>query len=162
PALRAACLDTKRQALAALVPQMTRVDARAMYSIPTAITELPPLDDCAAERLVDRPPLPHAPDVRAPLIAPHPHYALPPVQPPPGTPRAKTDELVAMADAADALGYEPLVGEALDFAGRVENALNERRAVPILRRAVLASLSAADDRQAGSAAVDLYSGLVHT
>jgi hypothetical protein len=76
-----------------------------------------------------------------------------------GKVRETIDRIVAIADAADDLGYRPLAAEALAFVGRAEIALGDPRAVPTLPGA-LASIAGADDRQSAATAIDLYAAAV--
>jgi len=159
PALRAACLETRRQALGALVTAVRGIDAKSVYAVPSAVDELPPLDDCAnVERLVGRQPLPDSLAERMRVVALQQQYATAHVETTLGHGKETIDRLVAIADAADVLGYHPLVAESLDFVGRAEMALADQRTLPTMRRAMLAAIAGGDDLQIADTAVDLYSG----
>ncbi|HEV7558469.1 MAG TPA: protein kinase [Kofleriaceae bacterium] len=159
PALRAACLDTRRQALGALVSAVRGIDVSSVYAVPKAVEELPTLDDCAnVERLVGRQPLPKSLADRMRVVALQQQYATAHVETTLGHGNKTIDRIVDIADAADQLGYHPLVAEALGFVGRAEMALNDQRTLPTMRRAMLAALAGSDDRQIADTAVDVYSG----
>ncbi len=158
PVLRVACLETRRYALGAMVDALTTLDpVRIDHALP-AVAALPALEDCAAsQRLVGRQPRPSEPVLRSAIDELERRYNDARTRATLGQRRPAMVELVAIADAVDALGYYPLVADALGVVGRTELFLDRPQAIVTLRRAMWAAQAGGDDHQVADAALDVLS-----
>jgi hypothetical protein len=163
PALRAACLDTRRHALATLLDLVANADAAAAPHALVAFGHMPALEDCTAtERLAGRQPRPATPDQLAALETLERRLETARARADLGQQRSMVGELVAIADGAAALDYQPLVAEALDTAGRELQDVNDPAMVPTLRRALWAAQAGGDDRELSDVAIALVNAAVAT
>ena len=154
--LRASCLDRARRSVSAAVDTLAMLPAGALGRARAALTDLPPLGDCApGERLAQREPLPRDPLRRTALAQLDQRYAAARSLTSVGQHPQALTELRAVAAAARALGYYPLVADALGAVGRAETADYRPQAVATLRDALAAAIAGGDDLQLAHADVDL-------
>ncbi|RYZ40346.1 MAG: tetratricopeptide repeat protein [Myxococcaceae bacterium] len=152
--LRMNCLERRRRELGAFTDVLLTADRDGVASAPETAQALSPLSRCADVEALSQPvPPPERPEVAARVKAAY----------------AKLDEARARLSAdrwqeavdrvgpivteAEALGYKPLLGEALLVEGEARAFLREETATTTLRRAMLASLAGRDDLHATEAVV---------
>jgi tetratricopeptide (TPR) repeat protein len=154
--LRMACLDKRRQSLAAVVLVLANADATVVERAERAVTGLPSVDHCAdVPALLDDVPPPadraaraRVQDVRARLA-----------QAVPLRLAGKSAAATALADGALAdarkLDYPPVLAEALLESARTRMVETPAPAEPLLTQAVWTAHAHRDDRTASAAAVAL-------
>ena len=152
--LRMSCLERRRRELGALTDVLLTADRDGVASAPETAQALSPLSRCADVEALSQPvPPPDRPEVAARVKAAY----------------ARLDEARARLSAdrwqeavdrarpvvaeAEALGYKPLLGEALLVEGEARAFLRDETATTTLRRAMLASLAGRDDLHATEAVV---------
>ncbi|RKH54517.1 serine/threonine-protein kinase [Corallococcus llansteffanensis] len=152
--LRMSCLERRRRELGALTDVLLTADRDGVASAPETAQALSPLSRCADVEALSQPvPPPERPEVAARVKAAY----------------ARLDEARARLNAdrwqeavdragpvvteAEALGYKPLLGEALLVEGEARAFLRDEAATTTLRRAMLASLAGRDDLHATEAVV---------
>ncbi|RKH00840.1 serine/threonine-protein kinase [Corallococcus carmarthensis] len=152
--LRMSCLERRRRELGALTDVLLSTDKDRVPAAPETVQALSPLSRCADVEALSQPvPPPERPEVAARVKAAY----------------AKLDDVRARLNAdrwqeavdrvgplvteAEALGYKPLLGEALLIEGEARAFLRDEAATTTLRRAMLASLAGRDDLHATEAVV---------
>ncbi|RKI74501.1 serine/threonine-protein kinase [Corallococcus sp. AB049A] len=152
--LRTQCLERRRRELTTLTEVLLSADRAGVATAPEAALALSPLSRCADVEALSRPvPPPERPEVAARVKA---AYAkLDDARARLGADRWQdaVDRVAPIVKEAEALGYKPLLGEALLIEGEARAFLRDEAAEPALRRAMLASLSGHDDLRAAEAAV---------
>ncbi|RKG78590.1 serine/threonine protein kinase [Corallococcus exercitus] len=152
--LRTHCLERRRRELTSLTEVLLSADRAGVASAPEAAQALSPLSRCADVEALSQPvPPPERPEVAARVKA---AYAkLDDARARLGADRWQdaVDRVAPIVKEAEALGYQPLLGEALLIEGEARAFLRDESAAPALRRAMLASLSGRDDLRAAEAAV---------
>ncbi|GMU09168.1 serine/threonine-protein kinase [Corallococcus caeni] len=154
--LRTNCLERRRRELTALTEVLLSADRAGVATAPEAAQALSPLSRCADVEALSQPvPPPERPEVAARVKA---AYAkLDEARARLGADRWQdaVDRVAPIVKEAEALGYKPLLGEALLIEGEARSYLRDESAEPALRRAMLASLSGRDDLRAAEAVVYL-------
>ncbi|MGE6761970.1 protein kinase domain-containing protein [Corallococcus interemptor] len=152
--LRTQCLERRRRELTTLTEVLLSADRAGVATAPEAALALSPLSRCADVEALSRPvPPPESPEVAARVKA---AYAkLDDARARLGADRWQdaVDRVAPIVKEAEALGYKPLLGEALLIEGEARAFLRDEAAEVALRRAMLASLSGHDDLRAAEAAV---------
>ncbi|MHA7629460.1 protein kinase domain-containing protein [Corallococcus sp. M7] len=152
--LRNNCLERRRRELTSLTEVLFSADRVGVASAPEAAQALSPLSRCADVEALSQPvPPPERPEVAARVKA---AYAkLDDARARLGADRWQdaVDRVAPIVKEAEALGYKPLLGEALLIEGEARAFLREEAAGPALRRAMLASLAGRDDLRAAEAVV---------
>ncbi|MBN8227117.1 serine/threonine protein kinase [Corallococcus macrosporus] len=152
--LRTNCLERRRRELTSLTEVLLSADRAGVATAPEAAQALSPLSRCADVEALSQPvPPPERPEVAARVKA---AYAkLDDARARLGADRWQdaVDRVAPIIKEAEALGYQPLLGEALLIEGEARAFLRDEAAEPALRRAMLASLSGRDDLRAAEAAV---------
>jgi tetratricopeptide (TPR) repeat protein len=160
--LRMACLDKRRQSLAAVVDVLAHADATVVERAERTVTSLPSMDPCAdVPALLDDVPPPEdraararVRDVRARLL-----------QAAPLRLAGKTAAATTLADGALAdarkLDYPPLLAEALLEGARTRMVESPALAEPLLTEATWTAQAHRDDRTAAASAVALADVYAH-
>jgi eukaryotic-like serine/threonine-protein kinase len=152
----AACLRRHYHAFVSIVDGLATLGPQTAEHVREAAGDLPPLQDCtASERLAGRQPLPADPATIAWLDQLERTYARARAQRALGERKSALGELAAIADHADALGYYPLIADALGVAGRAYGEARNPLAITTLQRAVAAAQAGGDDAQIADTQLDL-------
>jgi tetratricopeptide (TPR) repeat protein len=160
--LRMACLDKRRQSLAAVVDVLAHADATVVERAERAATGLPSVDHCGdVPALLDDVPPPEDRAVQARVRDVRARLA----QAAPLRLAGKTAAATALADGAlnDArkLDYPPVLAEALLESGRTRMEEAPAPADPLLTEAAWTAQAHRDDRTAAAAAVALVNVYAH-
>ncbi|MBN9686857.1 MULTISPECIES: tetratricopeptide repeat protein [unclassified Corallococcus] len=152
--LRMNCLERRRRELTSLTEVLLAADRVGVASAPEAAQALSPLSRCADVEALSQPvPPPERPEVAVRVKAAYAKL---------DDARARlnadrwqdaVDRVAPIVKEAEALDYKPLLGEALLIEGQARAFLRDDVATPVLRRAMLTSLSGRDDLRAAEAAV---------
>jgi tetratricopeptide (TPR) repeat protein len=155
--LRMRCLERRRRELGALADVLLTADTAGVLRAPEAAQALPPLASCAdVEALAQPVPPPDRPDVAPRVDAAFEQLAEARARRSAGRWKEAAERAATVASEAEALGYKPLLGEALLIEGMARADLREEKAATqSLRRATLASLAGRDDKHAIEALVHL-------
>ena len=141
---RAQCLERRRRELARAVELLAGTDVADPVRL---VAELSPVDECSdTDRLLARSPLPRDAAVRARVVALQERLDRNRASENAGLFDVATAEAAAIARAAGATGFGPLLAEARLQEGRASIGANERKAaVAPLRAALTAGLAAGED-----------------
>jgi tRNA A-37 threonylcarbamoyl transferase component Bud32/tetratricopeptide (TPR) repeat protein len=155
--LRMACLDDRREALAALTGVLAKADENAVKNAVDAIRALPPLDRCADVRLLRavEAPFPSA-DVAAKVADLRRRAAAVKAMLDIGDQRVGLQRVKELLAESRAIGYAPLMAEMMILVGGYETDLwLSADASAILKEAGRLALTARRDDLAAEAYVDL-------
>ncbi|MBN8472232.1 tetratricopeptide repeat protein [Corallococcus exiguus] len=152
--LRNNCLERRRRELTSLTEVLFSADRVGVASAPEAAQALSPLSRCADVEALSQPvPPPERPEVAARVKAAYAKLDDARARLAADRWQDAVDRVAPIVKEAEALGYKPLLGEALLIEGEARAFLREEAAGPALRRAMLASLSGRDDLRAAEAVV---------
>ncbi len=157
--LRMRCLERRRRELGALADVLLTADAAGTLRAPEAAQALRPLAACAdVEALAQPVPPPDRPGAAPRVEAAFERLADARARLHTGRWKEAVERAGAIASEAEALGYKPLLGEALLVQGIAQTDLrDEKAATAALRRATLASLAGRDTKHA----IEALAYLIH-
>ena len=157
--LRMACLDRRRDALRAFVDVMSVADAGVVERAVQAVSQLPSVDACGdIDRLAGGVAPPDDDETRRLVETIEAELAQAGVLQSAGKTQAAFEIAEQAREQAEAVGYEPLVAQALGRVGGLLEAKGDYSdAEVLLRESMLTALRAGDDEQAAAAATTLTS-----
>ncbi|WP_164016512.1 serine/threonine-protein kinase [Pyxidicoccus trucidator] len=155
--LRMHCLERRRRELGATVDLLLSADKDAVVSAPQAVRSLEPVADCADVEALARPmPLPTQGQQATRVKAAYDRLADAKARDNAGHWKEAAGIAATVATEAEAVGYKPLLGEALLTEGRALRHLRQEKDAALrLRRAALASQAGRDDARAAEAYIHL-------
>ncbi|WP_163997533.1 serine/threonine-protein kinase [Pyxidicoccus caerfyrddinensis] len=155
--LRMHCLERRKRELGATVDLLLAADPDAVLSAPQTVRGLEPVSDCADVEALARPlPLPTRGPEAARIRAAYDRLAEAMARDNAGRWKEAAEIAATVATEAEAVGYKPLLGEALLTEGRsLQHQRQEKEAAVRLRRAGLASQAGRDDVHAAEAFINL-------
>ncbi|RKH13443.1 serine/threonine protein kinase [Corallococcus sp. CA053C] len=152
--LRMGCLERRRRELGALTDVLLTADRDGVASAPETAQALSPLSRCADVEALSQPvPPPDRPEVAARVKAAYARLDEARARLSADRWQEAVDRAGPVVTEAEALGYKPLLGEALLVEGEARAFLRDEAATTTLRRAMLASLAGRDDLHATEAVV---------
>ncbi|QSQ27111.1 serine/threonine protein kinase [Pyxidicoccus parkwayensis] len=151
--LRMHCLERRKRELGATVDLLLAGESDAVLSAPKAVRGLTPVSACADVEALARPvPLPTRGPEAARVQAAYDRLAEALARDNAGRWQEAASQAASVAAEAEAVGYKPLLGEALLTEGRaLQHLRQEKDAAARLRRAALASQAGRDDARAAEA-----------
>ncbi|MBN9686858.1 MULTISPECIES: serine/threonine-protein kinase [unclassified Corallococcus] len=152
--LRMNCLERRRRELGALTDVLLATDKDRVPAAPETVQALSPLSRCADVEALSQPvPPPERPEVAARVKAVFAKLDDARARLNADRWQEAVDRVAPLVTEAEALGYKPLLGEALLIQGEARAFLRDEAAASTLRRAMLASLAGRDDLHATEAVV---------
>ncbi|MFP2913327.1 tetratricopeptide repeat protein, partial [Pyxidicoccus sp. 3LFB2] len=155
--LRMHCLERRKRELGATVDLLLAANKDAVVSAPQAVRDLEPVADCADVEALARPmPLPSQGQQAARVKAAYERLADAKARDNAGQWKEAAGLAATVATEAEAVGYKPLLGEALLTEGQALIHLRQEKDAALrLRRAALASQAGRDDAHAAESYINL-------